>query len=115
MDTIKSPQACNVKMKAVMDSLDALNGKWKIPILISLTFGTKRFKEISNDISKVTDRMLSKELKELEMNQLITRTVQDSFPPVVNYAITEHGRTLQTVIDELGNWGVLHRNKILKR
>lgn len=107
-----STETCSVKMKAVRDALDTLNGKWKMTILLSLNFGNKRFKEISRDIDGITDRMLSKELRELELNQLIKRTVYDSFPPVVEYEITKHGKTLQPVIDELANWGYLHRQKI---
>ncbi len=110
---LHSPERCSAKMRAVRDALEVLNGKWKLPILISVSFGTRRFKEVSKDINGITDRMLSKELRDLEINQLVKRTVYDSFPPVVEYSITEHGRTLQSVIDELGNWGVLHRKKII--
>lgn len=93
--------------------LDVLQGRWKLPILISLTFGTKRFKQISKEVVGITDKMLSKELKDLEINQLIARTVIDSFPPRVEYAITKHGKTLKKVIDELGDWGTLHGKKIV--
>ena len=108
-------QNCSIRMKAVMDALYALNGKWKLPILISLTFGAKRFKEISKETIGITDRMLSKELKELEINQLVSRTIYNTFPPMVEYTITEHGKSLQKVIDELGEWGILHRKKIISR
>ncbi len=57
--------------------------------------------------------MLSKELKDLEINQLITRTVYDSFPPKVEYAITAHGESLDTVIGSLKIWGGQHRKKII--
>ena len=96
----------------VRDTLDILNGKWKIPIIISLTFGNKRFGQISKDLNGITDKMLSKELKDLEINQLIKRTVYDSFPPVVEYSITEHGSTLEKVIAELRIWGMSHRKRI---
>jgi DNA-binding HxlR family transcriptional regulator len=105
---------CMGKIQPVADALYVLNGKWKIPILISLTFGTKRFSEISKDIPKITDRMLSKELRELEMNQLITRTVYDSFPVTVEYALTEYGKSLDNLILELGKWGVQHRKRIIR-
>lgn len=97
----------------MQDALYAINGKWKLPILLSLTFGTKRFKEISKDVSGITDRMLSKELRELELNKLVTRTVYDTFPPTVEYGMADHGKTLQKVIKELANWGALHRQKII--
>ena len=59
--------------------------------------------------------MLSKELRELEMNELIKRTVYDSVPVVVEYSMTSHGETLERLIDELQIWGTLHRKRILKK
>lgn len=112
----KRIQSVNSKeiMLPVRDALDVLGGKWKIPIIISLFYGNKRFKEIIQDIPKLTDKSLSKELKELESNKLITRTVLNTFPPRVEYGITEHGCTLCKVIVELQEWGKLHRAEILK-
>ncbi|AKD58281.1 HxlR family transcriptional regulator [Spirosoma radiotolerans] len=97
----------------VRDALDVLYGRWKLPIIISLTFGSRRFKQIIEEIPGLTDKSLSKELKELESNQLITRKVYDSFPPRVEYSITEHGRSLSKVINELRDWGNQHRKKII--
>jgi DNA-binding HxlR family transcriptional regulator len=84
-----------------------------LPILVSLKFSNKRFKQMSKEINGITDKMLSKELKELEMNQLIIRTVYDTFPPTVEYAITQHGLSLDPVILSLKNWGIHHRKKII--
>jgi DNA-binding HxlR family transcriptional regulator len=78
-------------------------------------FGTKRFKQISKDIPGITDRMLSKELKELEVNQLVKREVYDSFPPTVEYSMTPYGKTLEKVITELGIWGHQHRKRIMNK
>ena len=113
--TKKKPEQCDCAkfIMAVKDALDVLNGRWKLPILVSLKFGNKRFKEISKEINGITDKMLSKELKELEINKLVTRTVYDTFPPTVEYAITEHGLSLDTVILSLRDWGVDHRKKII--
>ena len=97
----------------VKDSLDVLHGRWKLPILVSLKFSSKRFKQISRDINGITDKMLSKELKELEMNQLIRRTVYDTFPPTVDYELTKHGHSLDSVISALKDWGGTHRKKII--
>jgi DNA-binding HxlR family transcriptional regulator len=104
---------CAKLILSVQDSMDALNGRWKLPILVSLRFSNKRFKEISRELNGITDKTLSKELKELEVNQLITRTVYDSFPPTVEYAITKHGLSLDTVILSLRDWGNEHRKKII--
>ncbi len=104
---------CTQATMAVRDALDVLNGKWKLPIIVALSFGTRRFKEIAKEVSGISDKVLAKELKDLEMNQLIKRTVYDSFPPTVEYCITAHGRSLDSVIEELKDWGILHRKKII--
>ena len=102
------------RMRAVQDSMDALNGKWKIAIISSICcYKKRRFSDILNDIEGVSNRMLSKELKELEINQLVKRTVLDTQPITVQYELTEHGDTLQTIISNLADWGVVHRNKII--
>jgi DNA-binding HxlR family transcriptional regulator len=97
----------------VRDALDILSGKWKLPILISLSFGNKRFKQIAREIPNITDKMLSKELRDLEMNQLIKRTVYDSVPVIVEYSMTSYGKSLEKVIEELRKWGMQHRKRIL--
>lgn len=103
------------RMRAVQDSMDVLNGKWKISIISSICcYGKRRFSDISNDIVGISNRMLSKELKELEINLLIKRTVLDTQPISVQYELTEHGNTLQTVISDLTDWGIVHRNKIVE-
>ncbi len=108
-----NPGECTKMIVPVRDALEILNGKWKLPIILSVSFGTKRFKQISKEINGITDKMLSKELKDLEMNQLIKRTVHDTFPPTVEYAITEHGKSLEKLIDELRQWGMAHRKQII--
>jgi DNA-binding HxlR family transcriptional regulator len=111
-EKIKDAGTCLGLLRPVTDALEVLNGKWKLPILIALTFDKKRFGQIAKEIPKITDRMLSKELRELEMNQLIKRTVYDSVPVVVEYSITEYGATLNSVINELFKWGTEHRKRI---
>jgi DNA-binding HxlR family transcriptional regulator len=109
----RTTATCMAHMKPVTDALQVLSGKWKLPILLSLSFGTKRFSEIAKDIPKITDRMLSKELRELEMNHLVKRTVYDSVPVTVEYSRTEYGASLDKVIKELHHWGSKHRKKIM--
>jgi DNA-binding HxlR family transcriptional regulator len=103
---------CMGLLLPVKDALEVLNGKWKLPIIVALSFGPRRFKQIANEVHGITDKMLSKELKDLEMNQLVRRSVYDTFPPTVEYSITEHGQSLKKVINELKDWGVKHRKKI---
>lgn len=101
------------EMRAVQDSMDVLNGKWKISIISSMCYYNKRrFSDILNDVAGISNKMLSKELKELELNQLVKRTVLDTQPITVQYELTEHGKTLQTIIDNLTEWGLAHHKKI---
>ena len=104
---------CTQMILPVRDALDILSGKWKLPIIISLSFGNKRFTQIAKEIPGITDRMLSKELRDLEMNQLVKRTVYDSVPVTVEYSMTSYGRSLDKVIEELAKWGMQHRKRIL--
>ena len=104
---------CAKVLLPIRDALEVLNGRWKLPIIVSLTFGTKRFREISRDVQGITDRMLSKELKDLEINKLVTRTVRDTFPPTVEYTITPHGMSLDKSLFELMQWGKKHRQRII--
>ena len=106
-------KACSARLIPVRDALEVLSGRWKLPIIIALTFGNKRFRQIAREVEGITDKMLAKELKDLEMNKLAKRTVYDTFPPTVEYSITEHGKSLHKVIMELGNWGLLHRKKVM--
>lgn len=108
-------EACMSSLLPVRDALEVLSGRWKLPILIALSDRPKRFKEISKDIDGITDKMLSKELKDLEINKLVIRTVYDTFPPTVEYRRTEHSKSLKDVITALHEWGSLHRKEIIGR
>jgi len=110
---LHEPSACAAMLTPVRDALEILSGRWKLPIIISLSFGNKRFKQMATEINGITDKMLSKELKFLEENKLVKRTVYEAFPPVVEYSITAHGKSLEKLIDELRDWGKQHRKKII--
>ena len=104
------------RIRAVQDSMDVLNGKWKISIISSICYYNKRrFSDILNDVSGISNKMLSKELKELEINKLVKRTVLDTQPITVQYELTEHGLTLKTIINNLTEWGIEHRKKIIEK
>ena len=105
---------CSLFMIAIRDSLDVLSGKWKLPIILALTFKTYRFKELARTVN-ISPKMLSKELKELEQHQLIQRTVWDTAPVTVEYSITPYGRSLKEVIGSLGKWGIQHRKRIMSK
>lgn len=106
---------CKRAMLPVRDVLELLSGKWKLPIVISLMEGNKRFSEMARDIEGITDKMLSKELRDLEANELVKRTVYDAVPVVVEYSITEYGLSLKSVINEMWKWGTQHRKRITSR
>ncbi|SEP45322.1 helix-turn-helix domain-containing protein [Mucilaginibacter sp. OK283] len=102
------------EIMAVHDAMDVLNGKWKISIISSICYYNKRrFSDILNDVNGISNKMLSKELKELEINKLIKRTVLDTQPVTVQYNLTEYGQTLQTIINNLADWGMKHRQVII--
>lgn len=108
-----SSTECVKMLLPVKDALDILSGKWKLPIIISLSFGKKRFKQMLREIPGITPKMLSKELKELEINELADRKVYDTVPVSVEYELTSYGKTLKPLIGELHNWGAKHRKRIL--
>ncbi len=102
------------KMMAVQDSMDVLSGKWKITIISSICYYNKRrFSDILNDVVGISNKMLSKELKELEINKIVKRTVLDTQPITVQYELTQHGLTLRTIINNLTDWGLEHRKVII--
>lgn len=101
-------------MLAVNDTLNVLAGKWKLPIMASLQFGKKRFKDLEREIPKITPRMLSKELRDLEVNGMLTRTVYDTFPVTIEYEFTASGQSFKKVIDAMVEWGIEHRKKVLE-
>ena len=99
-------------MLPVRDTLDVISGKWKMMILISVMNGNHRFREIERSIPKITSKVLSKALKDLEEDQLIKRTVYDESPVLVEYTATEYLHSLDPVIHSLYEWGVNHRKRV---
>ena len=84
-------------MLALRDTLNIMNGKWKMAIMFSLTEEKKRFKELQRHVGKITGKMLSQKLKGLEMNERIKRTVLDTKPVTVEYELTAYGRSLEKI------------------
>lgn len=107
---------CSSHLKGLQDALEILKGKWKVLVIGSLSLnGKRRFNEMQRELSGITAKMLSKELKDLEVNRLVKRTVIDSTPVSVEYELTEYGKTLNPVIIEIANWGAEHRKVIMQR
>lgn len=116
LPTIKAGIGCPMNyVLAVNDTLNVINGKWKLPIIGSLLFEKKRFTEIQKNIGKITPRMLSKELKELELNGIVLRKVYDSTPVIVEYELSDSAKKLNEVLDKMVEWGMFHRQQELKK
>lgn len=105
-------QACNASLGAVRDSLYVIGGKWKLPIIITLMDGPRRFRELQRSLGGITPKVLSKELKELELNSFVIRTVYDTAPVTVEYKLTEYSATLKEVLQALKAWGEQHRKHL---
>lgn len=108
-----SPE-CKKSIMAVHDAMDVLNGKWKISIIAALCFNKKRYSDLLRDVRGISGKMLSRELKELEINKLVKRTVLETQPVTVSYELTEYGQKLKEVINHLAVWGIEHRKKIIE-
>lgn len=110
----KSPiKECGSAILAIHDAMDILSGKWKVSIIACLCFDKMRYSDLLNKVTGISGKMLSRELKELEINLLITRTVLNTQPITVEYRITEYGATLKNVTQVLANWGAEHRKRIM--
>ena len=100
------------KLKYVQDTQYVIGGKWKLPIIISIYHENIRFNEIKKSIPNITNRVLSKELKHLEDNLLVNRSVYDDYPARVEYTLTEYCYTLTDLLKLMEDWGKQHRDKI---
>ena len=92
-------------------ALEVIGGKWKGIILYHLLSETMRFNQLRRVMPEITQRMLTRQLRELEANDLILRKVYPEVPPKVEYSITEYGKTLAPVIHALQVWGSQHLKK----
>ncbi|HEY9049334.1 MAG TPA: helix-turn-helix domain-containing protein [Ohtaekwangia sp.] len=108
-------QSCQHKLMITRDALEVIQGKWRLPIVLALTFGNKRFGELQRDIGDISPKMLSQELKALEENKIITRTLYDSMPVTVEYSLTPLGFSMKKVLDELLTWGAHFRKEIVTK
>ncbi|WP_068621535.1 winged helix-turn-helix transcriptional regulator [Paenibacillus tuaregi] len=89
-------------------TLSVIGGKWKIVILWRLARGTMRFNELLRAISPITRKMLTEQLRELESDNLIVRTVYPVVPPKVEYSLSDYGRTFIPVMQSMAQWGLAH-------
>ncbi len=90
--------------------IELISGKWKLLILRELMSGTKRFSQLQRAIPGITQKMLTKQLRELERDGLINRKVYPQVPPKVEYSLTELGKSLKPVFDAMHRWGIEYMN-----
>ncbi len=111
---LKSIKECSsTYILAVNDTINVISGKWKAAIISSLLFGKKRYGELGKEIPKINPRMLSKELRDLEANGIVTRTVYSTIPVTVEYELTNSGYAFRNVLDVMLEWGLEHRKNVL--
>lgn len=103
---------CNSSLRNILDSLYVINGKWKLAVILCLMHSPKRFNEIQQEVTGISAKVLAKELKDLELNEFITRNVYPTTPVSIIYEATGYSHTLKDVLRELSAWGEQHREKI---
>ena len=96
-------------------SLSIIGGKWKMPIIWILKDGSQRYGELRKSLPKVTDKMLTQQLRELEADEIITRKVYPEVPPKVEYSLTLLGKSVIPIIDLLHEWGKEYRSVFVNR
>ncbi|RPE12614.1 transcriptional regulator [Chitinophaga lutea] len=112
LQTISAEWEACTALSAVQDALYVLNGKWKLPIIVALSSGNKRFNELQKTVKGIAAKVLSHELKEMELNGFVVRRVYNTTPVAVEYELTDYSNTLGNVVDALREWGTMHREKI---
>ncbi len=104
-----SKTACTRSLNAVRDALYVLSGKWKLPIIVVLAHGPQRFTDLQRQVEGITPKLLSKELKELELNEFVVRRVHPTTPVLIEYELTEYSSSLDDIVAALRDWGLQHR------
>ena len=103
---------CNATLNSVADALYVIGGKWKLRIIVVLSEGNRRFNELQRLVNGISARVLSNELKDLELNGFVRRKVFTGTPVSIEYELTEYSETLSNVLRALSEWGALHKEKI---
>jgi DNA-binding HxlR family transcriptional regulator len=111
---LPSEAQCKATLNVVADALYVIGGKWKLRVIVALSDGNKRFNELQRLIDGISARVLSTELKDLELNGFVKRNVFTGTPVIVEYELTEYSETLGSVLQALSEWGAGHREKVRK-
>ena len=105
-------ERCTASLAPVGDALYAIGGKWKLRIIIALSGKSKRFNELLKLVDGISGRVLSAELKELEMNGFVHRNILATYPVGIEYELAPYSHSLRDVITALSEWGIQHKAKI---
>ncbi|MEN8860492.1 winged helix-turn-helix transcriptional regulator [Qipengyuania flava] len=97
---------------AVNDILARVGDKWSVRVVMALTDGSQRFNQLRREIPGISQRMLTRTLRGLERDGLVSRAVTPSVPPRVDYALTALGRSLCDPVARLGNWAIANITKV---
>ncbi|MDU2208191.1 MAG: helix-turn-helix domain-containing protein [Veillonella sp.] len=92
--------------------LNILSGKWKLRILWYISKGPVRFNELQRSLGSITTKPLTQQLRELEEQKIVLRTVYLEMPPKVEYSLTALGETIQPILKALCEWGTNYQNEI---
>jgi len=111
---LPSEAQCKATLNAMADALYVIGGKWNLRIIVALTAGNKRFNELQRLVEGISAKVLSTELKELELNGFVRRIVFTGSPVIIEYELSEYAETLDGVLQSLSEWGAMHREKIRK-
>lgn len=103
------------KRCAVGASIEVFGGKWKSIILFHLLAGPVRFNELQRRVGGITQRMLTKQLRDLEESGLVHREIYPEIPPKVEYSLTRAGMSLEPILHSLKSWGIEYANEIIER
>ncbi len=109
---MKRPASGCTLLVPISDALYVIGGKWKLKIIAALKDGALRFNEIQRAVVGISARMLSTELKDLELNGFVQRTVYNQVPVAVEYKLTDYATSLDDVLFSLADWGIKHRIKL---
>lgn len=100
----------NGEQCALQEILGVIGGKWSMSIIYALCTGKKRFSELERLVTNINTRMLVKELKNMEANEIVIREVFATVPPTVEYTLTVKGKKLEPIINALYKWGLEYVN-----
>ena len=103
------------KFRTIQDTIFTIGGKWRYPIIYTLCDGPQRFNAIRKTLNTISAKTLTTELKELELHELVVRTVHENKKVIIEYRLTEHADSLRPLFETMFDWGKEHRSFLTKR